>query len=542
MSIWKKLKKYFVADLTVMQDSFSLGNWAENMDNETNEEPQRFTEGMPQIETKTMDYGILSFNLDQNIDWIKKHFSYPQNHGLVVRRMAIGQSDLQAAIIYMDGLVNWEPLNRTVITPLMGMYIPIDAVLNEEFLMEHILTEGEISKHEKLGLIVNDILIGRAVVLVDGLNIAVIAGVQGWEKKAIDNPKTEMVVRGSQEGFTEDIQTNLSMIRRRLRTPELIVELGQVGSISQTDIAIVYIKSIANDDLVGEVRGRIAAIDYDYIGDSGMVEQFIEDHPNSFFPSVLSTERPDRLSAQIAEGYVGILVNNSPFGLIVPAHFPLFLQTAEDANLRWPYGTFIRIVRQVGYFMSLYLPAFYVAIANYHMEMIPTTLILAIAGTRETVPLPVAAETVLLECMFELIREAGVRIPGVIGPTIGIVGALILGQAAVQANIVSPIVVIITATTALSSYTIPNYNLQFATRILRFVYLFAASFFGLVGIVLVWLILLSNRVASNSFGVPVLSPITPHLRSNDTLIRAGMKLQKYRSLSIRPKRERKMPN
>ncbi|MHC0038694.1 spore germination protein [Pseudoneobacillus sp. C159] len=541
MGILKKLKRYILADLNLEKnESFSLGNWDGTGEQNKGVESNKSLENEQDVETIIKEDRTLSSILDQNLKWIKERFSYPQSHGLVVRRFAIGQSSLQGAVIFMGGQVRLESIERTLLTPLMTMYIPNIEGMTEEFLIEHLLTEAQVSTEGKFKKIVNDILFGSTVVLVEGWNKAVIVGVQGGEKKAIDNPKTEMVVRGSQEGFTEDIQTNLSMIRRRLRTPDLIVEWELLGTYSQTDIAIIYIKSIVNDDIVKEVRKRIHSIEYDYIGDSGMIEQMIEDHPNSIFPNVLSTERPDRISAQIAEGYVAILVNNSPFGLIVPAHFPLFLQTSEDANLRWPYSTFIRIIRHTGYFMSIYLPALYVSIANYHMEMIPTTLLLAIAGTRETVPLPVAAEAVLLESMFELIREAGVRIPGVIGPTIGIVGALILGQAAVQANIVSPIVVIITASTALSSYTIPNYNLQFSTRILRFLYLFAASFLGLVGVIILWLILLANRLTNKSFGVPELSPFSPYLPSNDIVIRAPINRQKNRSLSIRPKRISKM--
>jgi spore germination protein KA len=377
---------------------------------------------------------------------------------------------------------------------------------------------------------------------VEGLNQAVLVEVQGWEKRAIDKPNTEIVVRGSNEGFTEDLQTNLSLIRRRLRTSDLMIEMGNVGNISRTDIAVVYLKSIANEDLVAEVRKRIADIQFDYIGDSGTIEQFIEDRSNTLYPTVMSTERPDRVAALVTDGYISILVDNSPFALIVPAQFPLFLQTAEDAYLRWEYSTFLRVIRVIGFALSMYLPAIYVAIANFHQEMIPTSLMLAIAGTRESVPIPVAAEAFMLESMFELIREAGVRIPSVIGPTIGIVGALILGQAAVQANIVSPIVVIITSTTALASYSIPNYNMQFSTRILRFIYLLAGSVLGLVGIVLLSIIFWSFRAASNSFGVPILSPITPYRRSSDNIVRQSVSKQKYRPLSIRPKKVRRIPS
>ncbi|WP_282941456.1 spore germination protein [Paenibacillus sp. RC67] len=541
---WKKMKKYFIADLEADPNRFSLGHWGDQ--NQSEEvtplgSSEAKTTSMPQLDDLVKDYGLLSTQLSVNMEWFKQHFSYPQNHGLIVRQFLIGHSTLLGAAIYLEGQVDWEHLNRTTLLPLMTMHLPEDTWMNAETIMGEIITECQVSSTDLLRTIVNDILKGSAAIFVDGMDEAVIVQVQGWEKKAIDAPRTETVVRGSNEGFTEDIETNVSMIRRRLRTPDLMVEWGRVGTISRTEIAMIYLKSIANEEIVSETRKRIAAIQYDYIGDSGMIEQFIEDHPNAIYPNVLGTERPDRVAAHISEGYVGIIVDNSPFALIVPAHFPLFLQTAEDANLRWPYSTFLRIIRTIGFFISLYLPAIYVGVANFHQEMIPTPLIVAIAGTRETVPIPVAAEAFMLESMFELIREAGVRIPSVIGPTIGIVGALILGQAAVQANIVSPIVVIITATTALASYTIPNYNMQFAARILRFVYLLAASFLGLVGVVLLSMMLLSFRVGSSSFGVPILAPITPHRQSNDTMVRGALRNQRLRPFSIRPKIINKIP-
>ncbi len=534
------LKKYIVADLFAHQNEFSLGKWDGKAEPITPEANSKVNESsMPQIKDFIQDYGTLSTSLITNIKWFKTHFTYPRNSGLVVREVEVGNASLNGVVLFMDGQVDWEHLDRSVMVPLMNMELKNDDDMNIDKMKAEVFKEGKVSSDSQLGQITHSILTGSAAILLENMKEAIIVQVQGWEKKAIESPRTEVVVRGSNEGFTEELQTNLSMIRRRLRTPDLIVEEGYVGTLSRTEIAIVYIKSIANDELVAEVRKRIATIKYDYIGDSGTIEQLIEEHSNSFYPNILSTERPDWTASHIADGYVSIMVNNSPFALIVPAHFPLFLQTVEDTYLRWPYSSFIRFIRVVGFVIALYLPSVYVAVANYHQEMIPTTLMLAIAGTREVVPIPLAAEIFMLEAMFEIIREAGVRIPSVMGPTIGIVGALILGQAAVQANIVSPIVVIITATTALASYTIPNYNMQFATRLLRFVNLIAASFLGLVGIVLLSLMLWTDRSTKNSFGVPVLAPITPHRADRDSIIRRAINKQIFRPFSIRPKEVKK---
>jgi spore germination protein KA len=327
-------------------------------------------------------------------------------------------------VIFMESQVDAKLFYETVIHPLLRANLSMDRPLEIETLRNEVLTNCKQNATSSLEHIVQDILKGSAIVMVNGLDQAVIVDVKDGNERSLESPKTENVILGSQVGFTENIQTNLSLIKRRLQTPDLMVESGVVGTISRTSISIVYLQSIANTALVNEVRRRIANIKMDYIGDSGMLEQLIEDRPNSIYPGMLSTERPDRAASQIVDGYVCILVDNSPFALIVPSQFPLFLQTAEDSNLRWQYSSFLRIIRVVGFFLSLYLPALFVAIANFHQEMIPTTLVLAIASTRESIPLPVAAEAFLLEAMFELIREAGVRIPSVIGPTIGIVGAL----------------------------------------------------------------------------------------------------------------------
>ncbi|MEX3619488.1 spore germination protein [Paenibacillus glucanolyticus] len=445
-------------------------------------------------------------------------------------------------IVHLESQVDSQHLNQFVIHPLINAKLTEDQPLSVDTLKTHIVTDCHLTSTSYFGEIVHEILNSSAAIIIDGLDTAILADVKGGEKRGLESPKTENVVRGPQVGFTEDMQTNLSLLRGRLSTSDLIVESGVVGTVSQTAVSIVYLKSITNAELVNEVRRRIAAVRIDYIGDSGMLEQLIEDKPYSIYPGMLSTERPDHTAAQIADGYVAILVNNSPFALIVPTQFPLFLQTAEDRYLRWQYSSFLRIIRAIGFLMSLYLPAVYVAIANFHHEMIPTTLVLAIAGTRESIPLPVAAEAFLLESMFELIREAGVRIPSVIGPTIGIVGALILGQAAVQANIVSPIMVIVTAATALASYTIPNYNMQFTTRILRFVYLAFASFMGLIGIVLLSIILWTSWMSVNRFGVPSLAPLTPHPKNENTLLRGPLQKPLARPFSVRPQRSKKKPD
>ncbi|WP_179283538.1 spore germination protein [Paenibacillus sp. VTT E-133291] len=550
MNGWSKLKKYVLADIsqdTHTRDSFSLGHWDvddTSNNNQNNKSTKETQVNLPQERPLggENNHFNMSCDMDRNVDWLKTKFSYPKSKGLIIRSLLLGSKLTKGTVVYLDDQVNAQLLYETVINPLLTAKFPEDLPLKSDMFKDEILRNGQIKSISSLEELVQEILNGAAVLIVNGLKEAVSIDVKGGEERGLESPKTENVILGSQVGFTENLHTNLSLIRRRLNTPDLMVETGVVGTISRTEISVIYLKSIANSELVNEVRRRIAAIKIDYIGDSGMIEQLIDDRPNSIYPGLLSTERPDRATTQIVDGYVCIMVNNSPFALIVPSQFPLFLQTAEDSYLRWQYSSFLRIIRTVGFFLSMYLPALFVAVANYHQEMIPTTLVLAIASTRESVPLPVAAEAFLLESMFELIREAGVRIPSVIGPTIGIVGALILGQAAVQANIVSPIMVIITSATALASYTIPNYNMQFTTRILRFVFLACASFMGLIGIVLLSMILWTDWISSNHFGVPSFAPITPHHPGENSLLRSPMYKQNKRPISVRPRKRLKQPD
>lgn len=299
----------------------------------------------------------------------------------------------------------------------------------------------------------------------------------------------------------------------------------------------MYIKDIANPQLVAEVKYRIQSIAEatDYISETGVLEEYIEDHPRSLIPQTLSTERPDRLAAHIREGYVGIVMANSPYSLAVPATFAIFLHTAEDFYLRWPFGNFLRILRAASILIALLLPAIYIAIVNYHQEMIPTDLLLAITAARETVPFPSLVEILFMEFSFELIREAGIRIPSVIGPTIGIVGALILGQAAVSASIVSPILIIVVAITALGSFVVPNYNASFTIRLLRFAFTLLGGFLGFFGIAFGIFIMTLHVATLTSFGVPFLTPIAPYRsKSNDRVIRPLNFNQPYRPYYLRP--------
>jgi spore germination protein KA len=385
--------------------------------------------------------------------------------------------------------------------------------------------------------VIDGVLDGSSALLIDGSDQALVIETKGWEHRGVDRPNNEPVVRGPQEAFVESFRANTASVRRYVKDPKLITELFRVGKRSRTLVAVMYVKDIANPKLVEEVKYRIESIAemVDFIPETGTLEEYLEDHPKSLIPQMLSTERPDRLGAYIREGYVGLVMANSPFSLVIPTTFTIFLHSAEDYYLRWPFGNFIRLIRAIAIFIALMMPATYIAIVNYHQEMIPPDLLMAMTAAREAVPFPALAEILFMEFSFELIREAGVRIPSIIGPTIGIVGALILGQAAVSASIVSPILIIIIAITALASFVVPNYNASLSVRISRFIFIILAGFLGFFGIAFGVFLLILHLANINSFGIPFMTPIAPYTPENkDRVIRPREYDQPYRPVYLKP--------
>jgi spore germination protein KA len=335
-------------------------------------------------------------------------------------------------------------------------------------------------------------------------------------------PESETTIRGSRDGFVENLRVNTSLIRRRIRSPNLWIESMNIGSLTKTEVAYAYMKGLVGEEILEELRSRLERIDIDSVFESGVIEEFIEDQPYSFFPTVFRTERPDIIAAGIVEGRVAIFTSGTPFVLMVPADFPMFLHAPDDYNEIFPIGTFLRILRFGAFVLSIFLPGLYVSVINFHPELIPTSLLLTIQRTREGVPFPVIAEILIMEFAFEFLREAGLRLPKAIGPAISIVGALILGEAAIRAGIVSPGVVIIVAFTAITSFSAPTFSIAISARILRFLMTILGGAFGLLGIQLGLLVLLINMVSLRSFGYPYMAPFGPFIWQDmkDNIIRA----------------------
>lgn len=456
----------------------------------------------------------VSANLFENMEYLKSRFSIPSNSDVILREFDITVKDksMHAFIIFYDGMVDKQIIDHYLLQPMMLLSNKdiTDATPDvTAYIKAHLLPHNAINIMKDCNVIVGEINYGSCGIFIDGLDNAFVADVKGYERRSVERPETELLIRGPQEGFTETLRVNTALIRKRLKDENLIIESMKVGERSKTLCAVLYINGIVNPSLIQEIKRRIGSIKVDYLNDSGELEQFIEDSTYLPLPQTSSTERPDRSAMALTEGRVVILVDGSPFALIVPVVFNDLIHSAEDYYLRFPTVNLLRFMRLISILFSLLLPGIYIAITTFHQEMIPTSLLLAIDGAREKVPFPSIVELTAMELAFELIREAGIRIPGPMAPTIGIIGALILGQAAVAANIVSPILIIIVATTGICSYAVPDYSTSFSIRISRFVYIFLAAIAGFLGITTGVFIQGLFLVNAKSFGVPMFSPFGP---------------------------------
>ena len=452
----------------------------------------------------------VSSSLEQNLATITKILGF--NADFVKRDFLLGTDQpLPAVVIYMDGMINSNELDRGVMRPLLESRLEGNTGPGLLKLLHNggLITRAEKQEASFFADLINPLLTGSAILFVEGYPKAIVIICRGYEMRSIPEPVVENAVRGPREAFIETLSVNISLLRKRLPTPNLVVETIPVGKISSTNVAIVHLKGIASEGLVQEVYQRINNIDIDVILESGYIEQLIQDHPYSPFPQVVVTERPDKVVGCLAEGRVAIFTDNTPLALIVPGEFMSLLQASEDYYYKFYFSTFLRWLRYASFLVALVLPSLYVAITNFHQEMIPTTLLIGIAAARQGVPFPAYFEALLMEVAFEILREAGIRLPAPMGQAVSIVGALIIGQAAVQANIVSPLMVIVVASTGIATFTLPQYNLGISVRMLRFPLMMAAAFLGLFGVMVGLLAILLHLCSLRSFGVPYLSPLAP---------------------------------
>jgi spore germination protein KA len=479
----------------------------------------------------------LSGNLHENLEWLKNTFSYPENKALTLREIYIPYFKQDGTLLYLDGATDRKSVEQHILEPLISQANIAEEPSEDSSLvslLKKVLTSASGSIITERKKILNNLLQGSTILLVDGQACALSVDTAGFETRSISEPTNENVIKGPKEAFVESAAINRSLIRKQIKDYRLMTESVFIGEKTLKEIDVVYLKGVANPELVKEVKQRLQGINSDLVQSLSILEQFVELRSYSMIPSALLTERPDRACSFIHEGHIVLLMDNDPLAMVVPITFFSLFQTSEDMHLRWAYGNFIRLIRLFAMIVALLTPSIYIAISTFHEEMLPTDLLLAIAATRERVPFPALVEVLIMETTFELVREAGIRIPKTIGPTIGIVGALILGQAAVEANIISPILVIVVALTGLSSFAIPEISFNFTVRITRFFILLAASFMGFYGIAIALTFILAYLASFESFGVPFFSPLAPHYRSSkDLVFRPPVKKQWLRPFNLR---------
>lgn len=389
-------------------------------------------EKQPVNSTKNLEPKKITNNLVKNMNYMKTKYNSLINSDVVIRDFVLyaNNREYNASLIFIDGLVDTQVVNNSVLRPLMlknrsnTFYTKNKSADIKDFIYNHLITQNSVKMIENFDDAFTSINMGNSILFVDTINIAFNIDAKGFKQRSISSPQNEIVVRGSQEAFVENIRTNTSILRRFVNNENLVIENTTVGKISKTPIAVCYLKDIANNDLVAEVKFRINNLDIDYLISSGQLEQLIQDNGSSLYPQLIATERPDKVAVHLLEGRVAVIVNNTPYVLVAPGVFSDFMSSPEDDNYKFQFSNMLKFIRLIAAFFALFLPGIYVAVTSFHQELLPTELLFTIEAARETVPFPVFFEILLMEISFELIREAGVRVPSPIGPTIGIVGRI----------------------------------------------------------------------------------------------------------------------
>lgn len=436
----------------------------------------------------------------------------------IVREITIGRKQ-QAVLFYLDGMTDMQKVQDNVIRPLHG--VSADEI-TLPLLKDGVLDVGEASIIQNFEEALDLILSGSLLLLLDGIDDGLSISLPGWEERSITESKAQPVVRGPQESFTETLRTNTTMVRRRVKDTRLRLTTIKVGDKTKTDISVMYIYEIADQDMVQNMISRLKSILVEGVLDGEYLEESLrEEKQLTIFPLYYNSDRPDSIAAGIMEGKIAIFVDGSPFVILAPAVFVDFIQSAEDYYQSYIYSSLIRLLRYISLAICMLAPAIYIALTTFHQDMVPTVLLLSLTAQREGIPFPAFVEAMIMEIIFEILREAGLRMPRTVGQTVSIVGSIVIGQAAVEANIVSAVMVIVVAITAISNFVIPSYTMAIPIRLLRFAFMGLAGMFGVYGLTVGIIMLLVHLSGLHSFGVPYLSPLANYNSSKqrDAILR-----------------------
>ncbi len=481
-------------------------------------------------EEKKKDLIPLSNSIEKNLMKVKELF--PNSSDLNSREMNLGKTKI--LILCCEGLVDTEKLIISLVTPLMRA--KSDKEYTSQELCEFVMNESVLSIEQILLYDFSDLFIklmsGFAIVLIEGQTVAFALGMHGFKFRGVTEPSNEINELGSKEAFTEPIRINLSMIRRRIKSPDLLFEMTSVGKKSNTDVCLIYLADKVSPKLLAEVKKKIENVKSDIVLDSTYIRPFLEKNPFSLFSSIGNTERPDVLCGKINEGRIAILVDGSPYALIVPYLFSENFKSFDDYAHRPYFSSFVRILKYLSFYISFLLPGGYVAITTFHPELLPRDLLFSIASSEDMIPFSLTVEALFIYLVFEIMREAGIRLPNAVGHTIGIVGALVIGDAAVNAGLISAPMVIVVAITAICAFCVPQ--LYEPVMVLRFIFILIGGFFGLFGVALFAVFVSAIICSMTSMSIPISAPITPfdYRWFSDSIIFAGIKNTSGKSLKI----------
>jgi spore germination protein KA len=477
----------------------------------------------------------ISKDIKENITKLKNDFG--NSNDIEVNYLKFhNNKDLIWAKVHIKSLVSTSIMNSLSLelSKLKCQCCNPKLDINFDILMNYFSGLRDLKEGSDYETLYSDLLCGNTVFLIDGSHSFFTVVTNTDEGRSIEQPTSQTIIRGPKDAFNEKINSNILLIRKRIKSKALRMESLSLGSVTKTTVSIMYINKVANDEIVQEIRARLSKIEIDGILESGYIEELIKDDRYSIFPTFLNSEKPDSVVAALLEGKVAILVDGTPYVLTVPALMVEFFQVSEDYYHHFIIASVTRSFRFIAFFLTLLVPATYIAVTTFHQEMIPTPLLISMAAQYEGVPFPGLVEALIMELTFEILREAGIRMPRAVGSAISIVGALVLGQAAVEAGIISATMVIIVSTTAISSFAMPNYEMANAIRIIRFALMFLAGVLGLYGVFMGLIILVLHLCKIKSVAVPYLTPIAPKMKdgNKDTIFRYPLWKMKYRPIGI----------
>lgn len=441
-------------------------------------------------------------NLDQNVDILSRYF---KDNDTLIKRPIESRDEpyTKYCLLYLDGMVDNHLVNEDVIRPLLYFKVPKDATNTIDVIVTKATFSNSVEKTTEENKILTSIIYGDCILVIDGCNEVLILNTKGWSTRSIEEPESERVLKGPREGFTEAIMPNLSMLRRKLKTPHLKIKFKEFGLKSKTKACICYIDNVVNKDVLKEFETRLEKINIDGILDTNYIVEIIRDSPYSPVKTIGNTERPDVVAAKLLEGRVALFLDGTPVVLTAPSLFIEHFQSDEDYYVNYYFSSFGRILRYISFFITTSIPAIYLALTTFHQEMLPTPLLMSISMARQDVPFPTFLELLLMLIVFELLRESGARMPGLFGQALSIVGALVIGQAAVQAKIVSAPIIIIVALAGITGLMVPR--IKGLMIFLRFGLMLCSMILGLYGYLFGILAVLTHLFSLKSFGIPIMT-------------------------------------